>query len=210
MEGCRRRSSRCCVCLLLSVHGRRWGVQWGCSHGSHLSAAAATPQATRMRCWRCTGRPTASGSSPAAPTRRCALLDLLPPLGAPPARLLRQRRCCPGCPCILVWAAHAPCWAACAASSPPAAPAPPAHLPQVRVWDAVTGEQVKKMGEHKDIVNRCGSVRAPACQWWNFCSCSAVACWHVAQLQPGVRRSGMRAAARLLLAPPGSPRPCMV
>ena len=25
---------------------------------------------------------------------------------------------------------------------------------QVRVWDAVTGEQVKKMGEHKDIVNR--------------------------------------------------------
>ncbi|KAL4452495.1 hypothetical protein ABPG75_008157 [Micractinium tetrahymenae] len=29
----------------------------------------------------------------------------------------------------------------------------------VRCWDAVTGEQVKKMGEHKDIVNSCCPLR---------------------------------------------------
>ncbi len=28
------------------------------------------------------------------------------------------------------------------------------------MWDAVTGEQVKKMGEHKDIVNRWGAAGA--------------------------------------------------
>ena len=47
-------------------------------------------------------------------------------------------------------------------TQPPPASLPPPTLPthpQVRCWDAATGEQLKKMGEHKDIVNSCCPLR---------------------------------------------------
>lgn len=76
------------VCWVVGSRGsgkwRQWQESRGwehqvCTHCTCAHHPAADPptyrpprlQATRTRCWSCTGRPTASSWYPAAPTRRC-------------------------------------------------------------------------------------------------------------------------------------------